>query len=180
LKPSINTKELCKLIKLNSKRGAVIWSREADRHFVTNRHHMAHFKELPNDVLAVLFGVFYKIAEVGQTLTSIGGYVESDPKPIKYDGIYQPDEQDLLGVHTDYLRDIGDKRTARVIMFPERKLLVDSEYLKLSAGELFPRTAGNLPNSPVYFADGNLLILPYRISNDDVAMLNDILGDKTE
>jgi hypothetical protein len=180
LKPSINTKELCKLIKLNSKRGAVIWSREADRHFVTNRHYMAHFKELPNDVLAALFGVFYQVAEVGQTFTSLGGYTDNYAKPINYDEIYRPDEQGLLGIHTDYLRDIGDKRTARVIKFPERNSLVDSDYLKLADGELFPRTTGSIPHSPVYFADGNLLILPYRVSDEDMTMLNDILGDKTE
>lgn len=177
MKPSINTKELCKQIKLNSKRGAVIWSREADRHFITNRHYMAHFKELPNDVLAALFGVFYKIADVGQTLVSVHGQIDENAKPIKYDEIYRPDDQDLLGVHTDYLRDIGDKDTARVIKFPEHNLLINSSYLKLVVGKLIPKTMGSTPTSPAYFADGNLLILPYGVSKDDVAELNDLLGD---
>lgn len=165
MQTKINVKELCKKIQYGRTRGGMIWSREANRHFITNRHWLVRFDELPREVTIALFSVFCKIPEVGQTLNVFAGE-ETNAKPIKYDGIYQPDKQDTAGEVTPFMKDIGRKSLARVIKFPQHFALVDEEYFKLAEDDSDIRTQGSNPHSTIYLAGGDLLILPIRYGDN--------------
>ncbi|WP_274362723.1 hypothetical protein [Paenibacillus thermotolerans] len=163
MKTKINIKELCKRIRYGRTRGGMVWSREDNRHFITNRHWLVRFDELPREVKIELFSVFCKIPEVGQTLNIFAGQ-ESETKPVKYDNIYQPDKQDAIGEVTPFMKEIGEKHFARVLKFPEHFAFNDEDYFKLAEGDSDIKTQGNSPLKPVYLAGGDLLVLPIRVS----------------
>jgi hypothetical protein len=176
LKQLINTKELCKQIRYCNS-GFLIWTKEKDQNFITNRHFLVRFDEVPREVLAALFSVFYKLPEVGETMVSHFGSIQDDPKPINYNGIYQPDKQDTEGTITPFMRDMGRKHLTRFIKFPKNHAYVSESYAKLSAEFESPVKSSTQPNSPIYFADGDLLILPYRITENSKDVI-DLLGDE--
>jgi hypothetical protein len=170
----INTKELCKRIKSS---GTVIWIREETQHFITNRHFLIRFDELPRDVMIALFSVFCKIPEIRQTLTSHHGGEVINDKPVNVKGFYKPEEQTVEGVRTAYRRVLDEKRKlhATVIKFPDRVAYLDCDYTALvyDGGSIKSMSDHN---QPVYMANGDLIILPYRMQEDDT-FINELLSE---
>jgi hypothetical protein len=176
LKPSINTKELCKQIRYSAKRGSLIWTKEEKQDFITNRHFLVRFEDIPNEVLASLFSVFFKLPIVGETLYAQFGDITKPVKPVNIGGVFRTDEQNVIGNVTEYVRDSGNKITSRVIKFPTHYSFINSEYMKLvEFDDLSPITSGNSSAAPVYFADKNLILLPYRFSGKEI-LIEDLLG----
>lgn len=161
----INTKELCKQLRFDSKNGAVIWTREADRHFISNRHYAVRFEELPKEVLIALFSIFCRLAEAGETLFSQGGRVVDQPKPANFSKIYLPDKADVVGSKTPYIRKMGKKLNAAVIKFSNRVSLVDEKYIKL-ADEADVVKSTDSVYAPMYLANDDLMVLPYRTTEN--------------
>jgi hypothetical protein len=159
----INTKELCKQIRVS---GSVIWTMEEKQHFISNRHFLVRFDELPREVTIALFSVFCKLPEVGQTFTAFRGSVNDKAESIKYDNIYQPNKQDVEGSKTAFLRDMGRKALASVIKFPTHVSLVDERYMKLAGDSEMVKTTGKSPHAPLYLANNDLLVLPIRVQGD--------------
>jgi hypothetical protein len=179
LKQLINTKELCKQIRYYGNRNSLIWSREESQHFITNRHFLVRFEEMPNDVLAALFGVFYKLLGIGETVQVQHGTIIDVVKPIDYSKIYQPERPDIEGEFTPFIREFGTKQFGRVIKFPSHYSLINLDYMKLSAADENPKTKDNTPLVPVYLADGNLIVLPYR-TTDGNKVIDDLLGAENQ
>jgi hypothetical protein len=179
LKPSINTKELCKQIKASGNRGFLIWGKEENQNFITNRHFLVRFEVLPNDVLAALFSVFYKLPNVGETLQAQFGEIINSGKSIDFRGIYHPEQQSVKGFITQYVRDIDKKITARLIKFPNHYSFVNSDFMNLleidKTEDLSPSTSGDNSHLPIYFANKNLILLPYRFSDGKI-LIEDLLG----
>jgi hypothetical protein len=158
----------------------MIWTREKKQNFITNRHFLVRFEEIPNEVLASLFSVFFKLPIVGETLQTQFGEIIESKKPVNIGGVFHPDEQNVTGNVTEYVRDSGKKFTSRVIKFPNHYSFISSEYMKLvEFDDLSPTTSGASPAAPVYFADKNLILLPYRFTNDKI-LIEDLLGSETE
>jgi hypothetical protein len=172
MNPLINTKELCKKIKTSK---MVIWSREDKQHFITNRHFLVRFDELPRDVLVAMFSVFCKTAKVGQTLSMQFGKELVNDKSINAKGVYKPDLQTIEGEQTVFLRvmDKKSKRYASVIKFTDRVEYLDCEYTALvNEGSLIKSSPGF--NQPIYMANDDLLILPFRVQADNT-FINELL-----
>jgi hypothetical protein len=172
----INSKELCKQIKFYGKHGFMIWAREEKQHFITNRHFLVRYEELPREVLAALFGVFYKIPAEGETINAHFGEVAETQSPIDFTKIYLPDKQNIVGEVTPFTRENENKYRMRVLRFNKRFAYVNENYIKMAADQSNPTSVDN-PLQPVYLAGGNILILPYRYT-DDTNLIDDLLGDE--
>jgi len=172
----INIKELCKRIRAGSKSGAIIWSREENRHFISNRHWLVKFDELPREVTIALFSVFCKIPNVGQSFTAQAGVEHEQSSPINFNKIYEPDNQMIIGRATPFIKDLGNKLCARVVSFPDHYSIVNEDYMKLAVDSSEIRTSEKNHNMPVYLAEGDLLILPYREQDrGDIKTIKDLL-----
>ena len=161
----INIKELCKQLRADGKHGAVLWTREESKHYLSNRHYAVRFNELPKEVLITLFSIFCKVAEVGETLFSQGGFVVEQPKPVDFSKFYCPEKANINGEKTPYIRDFGDKKFAAVIKFPNRVSFVDEKYMKLAA-DVKELKGTDSAFTPLYLADDDLMVLPYRTTDN--------------
>ncbi len=160
----INTKELCKQLRVDGKHGMVIWTREANEHFISNRHYAVRFHELPRDVMITLFSIFCRLAEVGETLHSHSGRVIDVQKPVDFSKVYCPEKASVTGSKTPYTRDMGRKLFTAVIKFSSHVSYVDEKYIKL-ANETETIKTTDSPHAPLYLANDDLMVLPYRTTN---------------
>lgn len=175
----LNLKEISKQIKASGKSGSLIWSREEKQHFITNRHFLLRVEEVPSEVLIALFSIFLKVPEKGETLTCYAGKIQDTEKqkPISFEKIYIPEKQNEQGEFAPFIKDLGNKLQARVIQFPGHFAYVNEQYMKMTNDTEPVSTNG--PMTPIYFADRNLILLPYRVhETKDDATLSVLIGDK--
>jgi len=162
MKSLINTKTLCKQLK---KDRSIIWKREGSTHYITNRMYMVRFEELPADVMTTLFGRFLQIPDDGETLHSINGEVSVPKNGLNFTSVYQPGNAVIEGRVTSYIKNL-DKSQARVIKFNDRFAVVNDEYFKLSEEKNQVFITSDSLMAPMYFANKQLLILPFRIAEE--------------
>ncbi|MDG0053033.1 hypothetical protein MMB75_05020 [Paenibacillus sp. P2(2022)] len=173
----LNTKEICKQIKSSGNNGCIIWSRETNQHFVSNRHFLIRFDELPKDVLVSLFSIFFKLPEVGQTLQSVYGEVDEKGTPLNVASIYKPEQQSIEGEVTKYLKEFDEKLLLRVIKFPGHESYINEKYMKMTKDKN-PKVEKNIATVPVYFANGDLILLPVRDTSKEDKKIVDMLRNR--
>lgn len=177
----LNLKEISKQIKASGKSGSLIWSREQEQHFITNRHFLLRVDEVPSEVLIALFSVFLKVPEKGETLNCYAGKIQDNEKqkPISFEKIYTPDKQTEKGEVTPFIKELGEKMQARVIQFPGHFTYINEQFMKMTNDKEPVSTKG--PMTPIYFADRNLILLPYRVheTKDDAALVS-LMGNTLE
>ncbi|OPA77451.1 hypothetical protein BVG16_13415 [Paenibacillus selenitireducens] len=158
MKSFINTRMLCKQLKKDT---SIIWKREGSTHYITNRQYMVKNDVLPIDVMTTLFGRFLRIPEDGETLQMIHGEVKSVDKEFGFTALFRPDQAVIEGVATSYVKEL-DREQARMLKFNDQFAMVNNDYFGLSdeKRQVFA-TSENLL-TPLYFANKQLLILPYR------------------
>ncbi|MEC0140449.1 hypothetical protein P4H94_26765 [Paenibacillus macerans] len=177
----LNLKEISKRIKESGKHGSIIWSRQKERHFVSNRHFLLKVEEVPSDILISLFSVFLKVPIVGETLICNLGKIEEPEniKPIDFDKIYNPEKQCVNGQVTPFLKETDKKLKMRVIHFPDCFKFINEQYMKMTTEKDAKSTTD--PVAPVYFANDQLMLLPFRLISvpGDSAVLK-LIGDDVE
>lgn len=160
----INTKELCKQIK-SAKRN-LIWSVKNDIHYISNRHWMVRYKELPRDVLITLFGVFAEIPQNGDTFTAGHSGIHKDGN-VNCEQTYKDIEQRSLskGFVTNFLKTKGKDLVLRVINFQTSFAMVDDSYIRLVEDFSGSEVKGGGVFHPMLCCDGDLILLPVREGN---------------
>jgi hypothetical protein len=130
---------------------------------------------LPKDVLVALFGVFYKLPDIGETMHSHIGHIVENAKPIDFSNIYRPEQQELVGEVSPFIREMGPKYFERVLKFQNHYVELNEEYVKMATDQSLPRKKSDSQHEPVYFAEGSLMLLPIRHVKD-TKVIDDLLG----
>ncbi|MCL6605525.1 MAG: hypothetical protein K6T94_21885 [Paenibacillus sp.] len=176
----LNLKEISKQIKSSGKSGSVIWAREEKQNFISNRHFLLRVDLVPSDILVALFTVFLKVPAVGETLICSFGKVQDqgNKKPITFTTIYNPEKQTDKGKVTSFIKESGEKLQMRIIQFSEHFTYVNEQLMKMTTDKE-PMSIGG-PMMPVYFAEGNLLLLPYKVSTPEDNVLSGLINNTVE
>ncbi|MNC15677.1 hypothetical protein D3C75_635010 [compost metagenome] len=175
----LNLKEIAKQIKASGKSGSVIWSREENQHFISNRHFLLRVEEVPSELLIALFTIFLKVPALGETLNCNFGQIQDNQKPLNFDKIYNPDKQSQKGTVTPFIKESGEKLQMRVIQFPDHFSYINEQFMRMTSDK-YPISTSS-PMMPVYFAENNLVLLPYRVvSTPEDDTLTRVLGETIE
>jgi len=169
---SINIKELSKQIKKWSRR-YLIWTLEDGIHYVSDRHVAFRFNELPKEVLISLFSVFVRQPSEGRSLvmTPVG---DEEKTAISMKSVFRDSEQFAIdGVVTKVVVNYEDY-AHRVIQAGDYLVRVDEMYMKMANGE---QVLCKGRHNPVLLCDGQMLLLPIRISKDlDANTIHEVLS----
>lgn len=160
---SINTKKLCQLIKREARR-SLFWSKTEEGYTVTDRHFMVKFTEIPRDVMSTLLGIFLRTPEVGQSLQIWRGEIQDDCSLVSHKNIPKYEDANVDGKVTTYSKDLGGTK-AKILQIGDSFYLVNEKYIALSTGTNVKSFGSEY--SPIYLADGALLVLPYRYASND-------------
>jgi len=173
---NINIKELCKQIK---KSRYVIWTLDNGVHYITNRHWMIKFSELPKEILIQLFSIFAEVAEEGKSLVYQAGF-DAEKKPmVDCEKIFvEANKGAEYGKITNFVKVIEPKMNLRVASFGKFMAYLDEEYMKIiyDFNAAQPFCGGSF--RPVAFNGNTFVILPYRVENDrtEIELLNELLA----
>lgn len=154
----INTKALCKQIKEDAKKGTVIWAREKERHFISNRHYLVRFTELPEDVSNTLLGIFGGEPEIGKMFMFQYGTKLEPKETINFKSIYRPQDAKLTGSVTTFMKELSKKWTGRIVNFSLEYVCIDEKYYALALDDK-AKTISNENFQTVYLADNDLLVM---------------------
>lgn len=173
---NINIKELCKQIK---KSHCVIWTLENGIHYITNRHWMIKFAELPREVLIQLFSIFTEIPSEGESLICQRDSIDRKPA-VRCEFIFEEAMKGPKpGEITEFVKVKDPKLQIRVLNFGTFFCYTNEDYMKILRDFEESKPFGSGVYRPISFNDNTFVILPYRVSNDkaDTEMLSELLED---
>lgn len=174
----MNISEICKQLKIDGKIH-LIWSREDGRDFISNRHYLFRFDELPRQVLVTLFSIYYRIPHIGETIVfQCGQEVKSK---INFGKLYEPDKQCECGSITNFIYEFDKKLSLRVVKIGQSFRYINNAYIRMASSESKVVSNSEI-HSPIYLRHdlGDLMILPYRTTPEEevILELEEIINDQ--
>lgn len=177
----MNISEICKRLKAEAK-GNLIWSRQEGKDFITNKHFLLKFDELPRQILVTLFGIYYRLPAVGETIALQCG-AEINASKVDFSKVYSPDKQTEKGYVTNYIYEMDEKLSLRAIKVEDRHIYVNNVYVKMASSNCKVESSKGM-QPPIYLKHelGDLIILPYRFSAEEGVLLEleGIINDQTQ
>jgi len=156
---SVNTEALCTLLKQAE---TVVWIIKDGVSTISDRHVLVRFKEIPREVLSVLYSIFFRVPDEGKSLMSSEGEI----KEIEVGHLPSIEEATITGQVTKYLKECfppyeDDPLLTRVIQLGDRYVLVQEKYVQLTTDR---NVVGfKEDESLIFLGNGEISILPVRV-----------------
>lgn len=158
---SVNTKALCTLLK---EAETVVWSIKDGVSTISDRHVLVRFKEIPREVLSVLYSIFFRVPDDGKPLMASEGEI----KEVTIGTLPDIAEATVTGQVTKYLKECFSRvrdelLLTRVIQLGDRYVLAQEKYVQLTNDR---NVVGfKEDESLIFLGDGEISILPVRVFN---------------
>lgn len=155
---NINEKELIKQIKAS--KNSLVWSVQDEVHYISNRHWAVRYKNLPTIVLTTMFSIFAEIPGNNSSFSTAFGEIQKDRPLVDVQTNMTLGESVKPGKITDVLVENGS--LMRVVECCGDLIYISNDYIQMVQNfDDQPLCSGLY--LPVFFCDGNLIILPYRV-----------------